>query len=217
MTVNKARVNPIFDTWGQGHRHSLQPGGAAGVAPRAALRAAVEFALPRAHVTSCLRRGEDQLFRRAWRDGIDSLTLAERRGRLCVEIGWIAESLPRCCSENFGSTCSLRSSLRVSTALTCLPFTPDGEALALEVKGTLRSGTIPRFSRGADRQMSVAWLNQQTNPAMTHWRLDALDVYGAITVIDFARGTWRAALTADHEYFVPVRSVNQLLTLRLLE
>jgi hypothetical protein len=35
--------------------------------PRAAVRAATDFPLPREHVEECLRKAEDEAFRRAWR------------------------------------------------------------------------------------------------------------------------------------------------------
>jgi hypothetical protein len=48
---------------------------------------------------------------------------------------------------------------------------------------------------------------------MAEWDLQALDIYGGITVIDFAHNTWRAALTSDYENFTPVHHEEQLLTL----
>lgn len=83
--------------------------------------------------------------------------------------------------------------------------------LALEVKGTLRPGGLPRFSRGALRQVSVEWLNDAKNPAMAEWELQAADLYGGVAVLDFARATWRVALTSDFETVTPVLRANDLL------
>lgn len=82
--------------------------------------------------------------------------------------------------------------------------------LALEVKGTLRPNAIPRFSRGVFGQMSMEWLNDPSNPAMAEWELEALDIYGGLAVIDFARNVWRAAFTSDYEGFVPVCAADLL-------
>jgi hypothetical protein len=82
---------------------------------------------------------------------------------------------------------------------------PDDAVLAIEVKGTLRAGTIPPFARGRERQMSVAWLNDRANAAMMDWELEAADTYGALVVVDFPGSSWRAALAFDFEWFVPVR------------
>jgi hypothetical protein len=49
--------------------------------------------------------------------------------------------------------------------------------LVLEVKGTLRRGTIPRLTPSRLRQMSREWLNDPANPAMTEWSLQADDLY----------------------------------------
>ena len=59
--------------------------------------------------------------------------------------------------------------------------------------------------------MSIEWLNNPSNPAMAEWELEALDIYGGIAVIDFARNVWRAALASDYEGFVPVVTADQLL------
>lgn len=97
-----------------------------------------------------------------------------------------------------------------------LALSPEGTVLALEVKGTLRASSVPRFSRGALGQMSIEWLNDPSNPAMAEWNLEALDIYWGVAVIDFARGTWRGALTSDSERYRPVVNPEQLLELSVL-
>jgi hypothetical protein len=45
-------------------------------------------------------------------------------------------------------------------------LTLDESVLALEVKGTLRPGVIPRMTPSRRRQMSREWLNGPDNPAI---------------------------------------------------
>jgi len=181
--------------------------------PRAAVRAATDLPLPREHVEECLRKDEDELFRPAWRDGLDALTLPERRGRLCADTGFIAESVATVLLGDVGLDVFAQIVTLGVHGVDLLALAPEGTVLALEVKGTLRAGSLPRFSRGALRQMSIEWLNDPTNPAMAEWDLEALDIYGGIAVIDFARNVWRAALTSGYEGFVPVLRDEQLLAL----
>lgn len=184
--------------------------------PRAAVHAAVDLPLLREHVEECLRKGEDELFRRAWSDGLDTLTLDERRGRLCVDTGFIAESVATLLLGDVGLDVFAQIVMSGVHGVDLLALAPEGTVLALEVKGTLRAGSIPRFSRGALRQMSIEWLNDPSNPAMAEWDLEALDLYGGVAVIDFARNVWRVALTSDYEGFSPVVDVEQLRALDAL-
>lgn len=90
-------------------------------------------------------------------------------------------------------------------------LTPDAEAvLAIEVKGTLRSGRIPRLSRRDVVQMSAAWVDKRDNPGMAEWDLESADVYGAVIAVNFADFTMRAALTEDFERFRPLASLDEL-------
>jgi hypothetical protein len=52
---------------------------------------------------------------------------------------------------------------------------------------------------------------------MVEWGLDGLDLYGAVAHFDFARMTWCAAVTGDHEIYRPVRSSSELLDVSWLE
>jgi hypothetical protein len=175
---------------------------------RAAIRAAPELPLPRDVVETCL--GDDELFRRAWRDGLGSLAPAERRGRLCVDIGSIAEGVATLLLRDAGLDVFAQMVEHGVHGVDALALAPDGSVLAVEVKGTLRAGTIPRLGRSARRQMSVEWLDDPRNPAMAEWDLHALDIYGAIAVVDFTRVAWRAAVTSDYECFTPVQTPEQL-------
>jgi len=113
-------------------------------------------------VERCL--GEDPLFRRVWVEGLDALKLDERRGRLCLDIGTIAESV--------ATLLMLEAGLEVFAELAApgvhgadmLALTPHGEVLAVEVKGTLRPGTVPRIGRGRRRQTSLEWLDSRSKP-----------------------------------------------------
>ena len=77
---------------------------------------------------------------------------------------------------------------------------------AVEVKGTLVPGRVPRLTRGEMQQMSGAWVDKPDNPAMTTWRLSSQDVYGALTAVNFADMTLLVAFTADFDAFTAVRS-----------
>jgi hypothetical protein len=180
---------------------------------RAAIRAATDLRLPREQVEACLREGEDTLFREAWENGLDALTFHQRRGRVCTDIGFIAESAATLLLGDVGLDVFAQIVTPGVHGVDLLALAPEGTVLALEVKGTLLAGSLPRFSRGTLRQMSIEWLNDPSNTAMAEWDLEALDVYGGIALIDFARNVWRAALTSDYERFMPVLQEDQLLAL----
>lgn len=180
--------------------------------PRAAIRAAADLPLLREHVEDCLHEGGDELFRRAWSDGLHALTVDERRGLLSADIGFIAESVATLLLSNVGLEVFAQIVTSGVHGVDLLAIAPKGTVLALEVKGTLRPGSIPSFSRGSLRQMSIEWLNEPSNPAMAEWGLEALDIYGGVAVIDFARNVWRIALTNDYEGFRPVVDDAEQLT-----
>jgi hypothetical protein len=150
---------------------------------------------------------------RAWNDGLDALTLGERRGRLSTDTGFIAESVATLLLADVGLDVFAQIVTSGLHGVDLLALAPEGTVLALEIKGTLRADSIPRFNGGALRQMSIEWLNDPSNPAMAEWDLEALDIYGGIAVIDFARNVWRAALTSDYVGFRPVVAAEQLLVL----
>jgi hypothetical protein len=153
----------------------------------------------------------DNLFRQGWRSGLGALTISERRGRLPSVTGFIAEAVATLILGELGLDVFAQIVTPGVHGVDLLALTPEGTVLALEVKGTLRPGGLPRFCRGALRQMSVEWLNHPKNPAMAESELEAADLYGGVVVLDFARASWRAALTSDFETFTPVRRANDLL------
>jgi hypothetical protein len=93
---------------------------------------------------------------------------------------------------------------------------PGDVVVAIEVKGTLVPGRVPRLSAGEIAQMSAAWVDKVDNPGMAELGLASTDVYGGVTVVNFADLTWRAALTRDFLAFEPIRSHEQLADLTWL-
>jgi hypothetical protein len=166
-------------------------------------------------VESCLL--EDELFQRAWLQGLDALMAVERRGRLSVDIGTIAESVATLLLLEVGLEVFGELAAAGVHGVDALALTPAGQVLAVEVKGTLRRSSLPRLGRGRSRQMSLAWLSSPSNPLMSEWDLTGADLYGGIAHLDFASGSWRVVLTGDHEQYVPVTSAGELLDLGSLE
>lgn len=95
-----------------------------------------------------------------------------------------------------------------------LLLSPDESVLALEVKGTLRPGTIPRLTPSRLRQMSRDWLNDPANPAMAEWSLQADDLYAAVMLVDLATPLYRLVLSSNFEHYTPVTDLAQLASLR---
>jgi hypothetical protein len=97
-----------------------------------------------------------------------------------------------------------------------LSLSPSDEVLALEVKGTLRAGSIPRLTTSRLRQMSREWLNEPSNPAMRDWELEADDLYAGVMVVDLATMSYRVALSADFDGYAGILEFAQLDSLRWL-
>jgi hypothetical protein len=89
----------------------------------------------------------------------------------------------------------------------------DESVLALEVKGTLGAGVIPRLTPSRLRQMSREWLNGPHNRAMAEWELEADDLYAGVMVVDFGLSTARMVMSGDFDHFTPVDDLEQLQTL----
>ena len=94
---------------------------------------------------------------------------------------------------------------------------PDESVLALEVKGTLRRGVIPRLTPSRLRQMSREWLDDPANPAMAEWSLRAEDLYAGVMVVDLASPLFRLDLSGDFERYTPVADLAELASLRPLD
>lgn len=182
---------------------------------RFALRAAAALPIDDSFVAECAR--EDHVFRRTWRDGIATVPAPERRGRLCVELGVVAESVATLLLEASGLDVFAQLTGVGAHGVDLLALTPAGQVLAVEVKGTLRRGALPRLGRGQRRQMSLEWLSSPDNPGMLEWDLAGEDIYGCVALLDFAAMAWRAAVTGDYAHYAAVTDVAELHDLAHLE
>jgi hypothetical protein len=175
------------------------------------MRQAAAFHLDHAVVDGCLDLtvAADSLFGRGWRFGPASLTRAE----VCTiahVTGHVAESVTEILLD--------RQEWRVLWHFTgpgrhgvdLVFLTPDDKIVAVEVKGTLVAGRIPRLSHREVTQMSTAWLDKADNPGLAELELQACDLYGAVAVLNFADMAWRIALTADFSVLRPVARREQL-------
>jgi hypothetical protein len=155
-------------------------------------------------VVGCLKDDQpaDVLFSKAWRDGLSSLGRAQRRGGLCGVIGEVAEAV----AEVF-----------LVERVDLLLLTPEAESVvAVEVKGTLRSGYLPRLSGRRLAQMSLGWLDKPGNLGMVERGLEGADVYGALAVVNLADMVCRVGFTSDFETLLPVMAEDQLSSLEWL-
>lgn len=175
------------------------------------LRRSAAFGIDAAVVDGCLdpASAADSLFARAWRSGPARLTRAQRCAVAGVT-GHVAESV----TEQFLD----RQDWRVLWHFTgpgqhgvdLVFLTPDDKIAAVEVKGTLVTGCIPRLSHREMDQMSGEWVDKADNPGMAELGLHSFDIYGAVTAVNFADMTWRIALTSDFSALCPVTKVEQL-------
>jgi hypothetical protein len=178
------------------------------------MRQSTTFPIDAVVVGDCLdpASATDALFARAWRSGPASLTRAEKCA-VAGATGHIAESVTEVLLD--------RQEWRVLWHFTgpgrhgvdLVFLTPDGKIVAVEVKGTLVAGRIPRLSRREMTQMTAAWVDKADNPGMAELGLQSADIYGAITAINFADMTWRIALTPNFSAIRPVIRLDQLACL----
>jgi hypothetical protein len=177
------------------------------LALRPALRAATSFALGADLIDGCLdddRDRFDALFRRARTEGLGSIPRGERSGHLWRVVGEVAESVAEIVLADLGYSVFWHIAEPGVHGVDLLLLSPDECVLALEVKGTLRAGAIPRMTPSRLRQMSREWLNQPGNPAMVEWGLQADDLYAGVMVVDLAAPAFRVAMSADFETWAPV-------------
>jgi hypothetical protein len=186
---------------------------------RVALRNATSFAVAEGAIRSCIdnTRSVDQLFERARTDGLSSLERRQRAGHLSRVTGEIAESVAEILLDERGYNLFWQITTPGVHGVDLLFLAPDQAVLALEVKGTLRPGAVPRLTPSLRRQMSREWLNNPDNPAMADWSLEADDLYAGVMVIDLALARFRVALSGDFDLYAPVSSLEQLTSLRWLE
>ena len=185
----------------------------------AALRDAFAFPLDPAWVEGCLKEDQpaDDLFNTAWRDGLSSLGRAQRRGQLCHVIGEVAEAVAEVLLVERGYSPVYDVCQPGIHGVDLLLLTPDAESVvAIEAKGTLRSGYLPRLSGRRLTQMSIGWLDKPGNPGMVEWGLEGVDVYGALAVVNLADMVCRVGFTSDFETLLPVIEEDQLDSLEWL-
>lgn len=159
---------------------------------------------------SVLPASIEDVFRRAYRDGLFRLEVSQRRGHLPAVIGAVAESVAALLMDSVGFVVFAHLTEPGARGVDLLLLGPEERVLALEVKGTLRPGTLPRLRRSALEQMSAAWLDHWSNRGMAEWGLEAADVYGGVIAVDLAAAEARLAVTADFLEFVPVPGLAEL-------
>jgi hypothetical protein len=180
----------------------------------AALRQSSAFRLDTAVVEECLdpASAKDRLFTRGWRSGPGSLTRAERCAVAGVT-GHIAESAIEVLLDRLDWRVLWHFVGPGRHGVDLVFLTPDDKIVAVEVKGTLTAGRIPRLSRREMTQMSARWVDKADNPGMAELGLRSADIYGAAAVVNFADMTWRVALTSDFSALLPVIHIGQLTDL----
>lgn len=185
---------------------------------RTALRHATTFPLDAGLIDSCLNLDDasDALFARARRNGLATISRSHR-GPLPRVTGEVAESAAELLLDALGYTLFWQITTTGIHGVDLLLIAPDQRVLALEVKGTLRPGTIPRATPSRLRQMSRAWLSDPANPGMAEWSLDADDLHAGVMVVDLASDGYRLALSGDFERYAPVTELSELSSLVWLD
>jgi hypothetical protein len=184
------------------------------------LRTALPFPLDARIVESCLKAGDsgDAMFAEAFRSSLDAIPPAERRGALPGVTGHVAESVIEVILYELGyqPIWHFPGPGRHGVDLAMLSPGLD-RVVVFEVKGTLRTGRLPRLSKRGLRQMSTAWIDNRENPGMVSLELESADVYGGVAVVQFAERTYRIGLTNDFEKLQPLTSPDQLIDLAWLD
>lgn len=180
----------------------------------AALRQANPIEIANSTVLGCLNFDDqaDQHFESAWRSRRDGGTGRLRGGALPGTIGHIAESVVEVVLAESGYVPLAHHPGPGRHGVDLLMLHLASETVfAIEVKGTLRRGFVPRLTRGDLAQMSNAWLDKSDNPAMTSAALRAEDVFGAVAALNFVELTLRVAFTADFANFRPLLDEAELV------
>jgi hypothetical protein len=184
----------------------------------AALRHSVAFPLGADLVSGCLdlENATDRLFARGCRSGAASLSRAERCAVAAVT-GHVAESVTALLLDAVGWRVVWHHVGPGPHGVDLVLLTPDDNVVAMEVKGTLVPGRIPRLSHRDIAQMSAAWIDKADNPGMAELGLRSADIYGGVVAINFADLTWRAAMMADFAQLRPISDIKELTQLRWLD
>jgi hypothetical protein len=179
----------------------------------AALRRAPAIGFEQSVVDGCLdlRDATDARFHTAWSQSLDAVDRRERGGALAGVTGHVAESVVELLLADVGCHPVWHFTGPGRHGVDLLMLSPAADhVLAIEVKGTLRTGRMPRLSRRATLQMSAAWVDKRDNPGMAEWDLQSADVYGVVIAVNFADMAVRAIVSHD---FVGWRSVATLIDL----
>ncbi len=192
---------------------TLRASGSLTTVPEATLRLARPLPIDPAVVSGCLDLGAevDRRFSAAWRDSLQALPRSQRGGALASATGHIAESVVELILDERGYVPLAHhpGPGRHGVDLVMLHL-PTEMVVAIEVKGTLRAGHVPRLTQGELDQMSPGWVDKADNPGMTGGDLASDDVYGAVAAVNFADMTLRVAMTADFATFAPVLAEDKL-------
>lgn len=136
----------------------------------AALRQTRPIEIASNTVLDCLDLDDeaDRHFQSAWRSRRDGGTNRLSGGALPGTVGHIAESVVEVvlAERGYAPLAHHPGPGRHGVDLLMLHLTSE-MVFAIEVKGTLRRGFVPRLTRGDLAQMSNAWLDKPDNPAMT--------------------------------------------------
>jgi hypothetical protein len=175
------------------------------------LRGATPFPLDPRIVDDCLDLAvmSDQLFLRARRASRGSLTSREW-AVLAGTTGHIAESVAEVLLDGRGWEVLWHFEGPGRHGADLVFLAPGDRVIAVEVKGTLVPGRLPRPSRRDMAQMSAAWIDKADNPAMASLGMRSGDIYGGVVAINFADNIWRAVLTSDFTTLRPVTALGQL-------
>jgi hypothetical protein len=184
---------------------------------RTAIRAATPFPIDENKIRGCVdtSRTVDELFERARTQGLATIERSQRSGRLALITGEVAESVAEIILDEHGYRVFWQLPISGTHGVDLLLLAPDDAVLALEVKGTLRPGAIPRLTPSLRRQMSREWLNDLKNPAMADWSLEAEDLYAGVIVVDLALARFRLVVSDDFERYAPVSDLVRLRSPRI--
>lgn len=176
---------------------------------RVSLRSAVPIQIEADVVRSCidLEDERDRRFHDAWQAPRGGATALPRGGSLPGVIGHIAESVLEVmlAERGYVPVADHPGPGRHGVDLVMMHLASE-LVFAIEVKGTLRAGHIPRLTRGELMQMSCPWIDKPDNPTMEGVGLASADVYGGFAALNLAEMTLRIGLSADFASFRPVRA-----------
>lgn len=158
----------------------------------------------------------DAVFEKGWQSGVASLTRGERNAVAGIT-GHVAESVTELLLDDLGWHVLWHLTGPGRHGVDLVFLAPDDKVVAVEVKGTLVPGRIPRLSRRELAQMSAAWIDKADNPGMAELRLQSDDVYGAVVAVNLADLTWRVGFTSDFLVLRPVVDLAHVESLAWLD